>query len=49
MTPPQPKGLEVSEAEFDGRDNDDHRDHQLRTEAFNEAWSKIESTIKASP
>ncbi|KAF7148112.1 hypothetical protein RHSIM_Rhsim03G0224400 [Rhododendron simsii] len=49
LTPPQPKSSEGSEAEFDGGDNDDHHDHQLRTDAFNHAWSKIESTIKASP
>lgn len=49
LTPRQPKSSEGLEAEFDGGDNDDLRDHQLRTDAFNYAWSKIESTIKASP
>ncbi|XP_058206477.1 origin of replication complex subunit 3 isoform X2 [Rhododendron vialii] len=46
LTPPRPKSSEGSEAEFDGGDNDDNHDHQLRTDAFNHAWSKIESTIK---
>ncbi|KAI8565292.1 hypothetical protein RHMOL_Rhmol03G0247500 [Rhododendron molle] len=49
LTPRQPKSSEGPETELDGGDNDDHRDHQLRTDAFNYAWSKIESTIKASP
>ncbi|KAH7855702.1 hypothetical protein Vadar_027851 [Vaccinium darrowii] len=47
LTPSKPKSsAEQSEVDIDGGQNDDCCDHQLRTDAFNYVWSKIDSTIK---